>query len=182
MLKVMCQLCGKEFEAKKENAKWCPECKGIKRREQGRANAKRYRQQKKGVYKCPLCGEAKDKHASCCWDCYQKSNRGETHHSWKGGRTIHSKGYVEIRKPLDYQGTCKSDRILEHRYVWEKAYDPIPKGIILHHLNGDKTDNRLENLCALRRNEHDPKLILEPFRKRINELEVQVAKLEKGVE
>ena len=178
MATVKCQLCGKEFESSRSDAKWCSECKGIKRREQGRDNAKRYHQQKRGNYKCPLCGEAKDKHASRCWACYQKDNKGETHHSWKGGRTVHSDGYIEIRKPPGYQGTCTSDRILEHRYVWEQAYGAIPKGIILHHLNGDKTDNRLENLCALRRNEHDPKLILEPFRKRINELEAQVKQLE----
>ncbi len=177
MSAAKCQRCGKEFESSRSDAKWCSECQPIKRREQGRDNAKRYRQQRKGKYKCPLCGEAKDKDASCCWKCYQKSNKGETHHSWKGGKNMHADGYVQIRKPPGYKGEGKHPYILEHRYIWEQAFGPIPKGIILHHLNGDKTDNRLENLCALHRNEHNPKLILEPFRKRINELETQVKQL-----
>jgi len=33
----------------------------------------------------------------------------------------------------------------EHRLVWERAYGPIPPGYHIHHRNGDKLDNRLEN-------------------------------------
>ncbi len=35
---------------------------------------------------------------------------------------------------------------LEHRLIWEDAYGAIPKGCPIHHRNGIKTDNRLENL------------------------------------
>ena len=35
---------------------------------------------------------------------------------------------------------------LEHRIVWEKAYGPIPDGMHIHHKNGVRDDNRLENL------------------------------------
>ena len=34
----------------------------------------------------------------------------------------------------------------EHRYVWTQAYGEIPKDKVIHHLNGDKLDNRIENL------------------------------------
>ena len=34
----------------------------------------------------------------------------------------------------------------EHRYVWTQAHGEIPKGMVIHHINGIKTDNRLENL------------------------------------
>ncbi len=40
----------------------------------------------------------------------------------------------------------KNKNTLEHRYVWEKEYGPIPKGFDIHHINGIRTDNRLENL------------------------------------
>ena len=42
----------------------------------------------------------------------------------------------------------------EHRYVWEAAHGPIPPGYHIHHINGDKRDNRLENLTCLSASEH----------------------------
>lgn len=35
---------------------------------------------------------------------------------------------------------------LEHRRVWIQAYGSIPKHLVVHHINGIKTDNRLDNL------------------------------------
>lgn len=38
---------------------------------------------------------------------------------------------------------------LEHRLVWEKANGPIPEGYLVHHINGDRLDNRLKNLVLV---------------------------------
>ena len=49
-------------------------------------------------------------------------------------------GYVEV---YDY---AKKKTVFLHRWVWEQRYGEIPKGMQINHLNGIKTDNRIENL------------------------------------
>ena len=36
--------------------------------------------------------------------------------------------------------------MLAHRVIWESVHGPIPDGIQINHINGIKTDNRIENL------------------------------------
>jgi len=55
--------------------------------------------------------------------------------------------------------------------VWEAKNGPMPKNWIVHHLNGIKDDNRIENLVAMPRKHHSPRLIVEPYQRRIKELE-----------
>ena len=43
----------------------------------------------------------------------------------------------------------------EHaRYIWKQTYEHIIKGDIIHHMNGNVMDDRIENLIALPRTEH----------------------------
>ena len=43
---------------------------------------------------------------------------------------------------------------MEHVLVWEERHGPVPPGMELHHVNGDKLDNRIENLRLVTRLEH----------------------------
>lgn len=43
----------------------------------------------------------------------------------------------------------------EHRLVWMKYHGPIPEGMEVHHINGDMSDNRIENLELMTAAEHN---------------------------
>ena len=43
----------------------------------------------------------------------------------------------------------ESKKVLLHRACYEACHGPIPDGFVVHHLNGDNTDNRTENLICL---------------------------------
>lgn len=42
-----------------------------------------------------------------------------------------------------------------HRVIWELANGPIPAGMVIHHRNGVRTDNRIENLELLEHSKHN---------------------------
>ncbi len=44
---------------------------------------------------------------------------------------------------------------LLHRKIWHKINGPIPRGYVVHHKNGVRTDNRIENLEVMPKREHD---------------------------
>ena len=73
---------------------------------------------------------------------------------WKGGRIIDNMGYVRIYKP-DHPYVNKGGRVLEHRLVMEKKLGRyLTKDEIVHHINGIKDDNRIENLQLVNRKMH----------------------------
>lgn len=58
---------------------------------------------------------------------------------------LNEAGYMQHRiEPNRYQ----------HRDVWEAHYGPIPPGYHVHHLNENKTDNRIENLQCMDGEDH----------------------------
>ena len=66
-----------------------------------------------------------------------------------------------------------------HREVWQEAHGEIPKGWLIHALNGDKRDTRLENLAAVPRYPEHMGQVTAPYIVRIRKLEKEL-KLLKG--
>lgn len=65
---------------------------------------------------------------------------GANHPRWKGGRQIDKDGYVLVH-------TGRNTRQREHRLVMENHLGrTLLKTEVVHHVNGNKQDNRIENL------------------------------------
>jgi hypothetical protein len=74
------------------------------------------------------------------------AQEGENHRDWKGGRLLAADGYILLYMP-EHPDARKSGYILEHRYVMEQAIGRRLTEIeVVHHINGDTQDNRIENL------------------------------------
>ena len=62
------------------------------------------------------------------------------------GRKLTPKGYVRIR--------CNGKARMEHDLIWEQYYGEIPEGYQIHHIDGNKANNNIENLQLVTPLEH----------------------------
>lgn len=86
------------------------------------------------------------------------------HHAWKGGRSKDRKGYIyiSISQIKDFYPNAqwstgsKRRKMLEHRAVMSQYLKrPLFSAETVHHRNGDRSDNQIENL-ELRAGKHGP--------------------------
>lgn len=52
--------------------------------------------------------------------------------------TLGNRGYWQIR--------LLGQRLVQHRIIWELHFGPIPEGMVIDHIDRDKSNNRIENL------------------------------------
>ena len=79
---------------------------------------------------------------------------GDKNVSWKGGRKISSRGYVLI---LDREHPLVEENgyILEHRMIAaEKWGIEAVRGMVVHHKDGNKQNNAIENLELMSNGDH----------------------------
>lgn len=119
-----------------------------------------------GEYRsCPKCNRQfymfpseikKGRRRFCSIACREEGRiypRGPSSKNWKGGRMVVS-GYVYV-KAYDHPNKNVSEYVAEHRLVVEKALGRyLSTDEEVHHRNGVKTDNRIENLEIVLKKAH----------------------------
>lgn len=73
-----------------------------------------------------------------------------------------------------YVNRTKERTLLAHRWVWQNHYGQIPDNMDIHHKDGDKSNNAVDNLEMLNRSDH-----LKEHWKDEKEIEKRLTQLEK---
>ena len=121
---IPCNTCSVDFQPSSRH-KTCPKCRSIARR-----------------VACPKCGELKQYASSVCKNCY--SQRLDANGNWKGGKIVHKAGYIMVKvKDWPKNNGYKFEHII---IMEEKLGRELFPGENVHHINGIRDDNRIENL------------------------------------
>jgi len=120
----ICVACKSTFTPSSNHRK-CPKCRASE-----------------GKKPCPTCGKLMDRKSKSCWECTEPDLR-----NWKGGKTTHKQGYPMILCQNHPRTSSKNKYVFEHILVMEEFLGRLLKsGENVHHKNGVKDDNRIENL------------------------------------
>jgi hypothetical protein len=152
---------------------------------------------------CPICGkthkviahDVKRRKSMLCRSCSarligktygSKSHpKGEFSPNWKGGKTKDGSGYIMLTISPDnpFYSMSTDGRIREHRLVMAQFLGRcLISDEVVHHKNGDKTDNRIENLELLTSHSHYPTLHSKQLQKENNQLRQEIKELENELE
>lgn len=135
----------------KDKFKWvtCPDCakvRGWRILIAGKLKSER----------CPKCSANTPEHKALVSRAQIGLQAGSKNPRWKGGRVVNKSGYILVWiSPDDFfypmavheQARCRYRYVLEHRLVMAKHLGRcLTRWELVHHKNGDKSDNRIENL------------------------------------
>jgi len=140
MVEKSCKQCGKVFYVKnyrKDTARFC-----------SRSCSAKYRYH----------------HDKSLRDNLSHQYHGKDHPMWRGGKTRNTQGYILIHSP-EHPFCDKRGYVREHRLVMEKELGRyLKQSEVVHHLNGKRDHNKIENLKLMKKKDHDrigPNIFLE---------------------
>lgn len=77
---------------------------------------------------------------------YQGAFKGPLSYNWKGGRHQTPNGYIQVKAP-GHPNANKRGFVTEHVLIASAILGrALPAGAVVHHINGQRNDNRAENL------------------------------------
>lgn len=141
--KIICVNCGKEFKVKSSDyrlthggVKYCSKkCVG----EALRTGS---------VVQCKQCGKEfySTRNEFCSPKCASDYKSEHSTH-----KTYTENGYIiEHKRGYNKKGNAKQHRLVIEEHLGRRLFPDE----VVHHINGDKTDNRIENLVVMSRKEH----------------------------
>jgi len=103
---------------------------------------------------CPLCGKERwvrlEKYKAKNPACYKCRPKGESSYNWRGGRSKDNQGYIRVKLSPNSPFLCMADSkgyVVEHRLVMAQHLErPLEKNEIVHHADGIREHNNIENL------------------------------------
>lgn len=81
----------------------------------------------------------------CSHACYHKHYVGPIHYNYKTGTKTRPDGYIR---------DSKTDEYIHRKIMKNKLGRSLDKNEVVHHINGNTSDNRIENMILLTNSEH----------------------------